>query len=97
MNEKIESEKTGISLSDLVVGDLIEIEITGVSQSETKSEDSCLILVGTLDDETVNIGLIGQKAIDAFLEHSEKSEDGIRSDVPKIHASPEMSWINAAY
>ena len=97
MNGKIESGKTGIELSDLVAGDLVEIEITGVSQSQTKGGDDCLILAGTLDDKMVNIGLIGDKAVEGFLAHSEKTENGIRSDVPKIHASVDMTWINAAY
>jgi hypothetical protein len=96
MNGKIESGKTGISLSDLVAGDLIEIEVTGVSQSE-KNGDNLLIVAGTLDDKMINIGLIGDKAIEGFLGHSEKTENGIRSDVPKIHASVEMTWINAPY
>ena len=91
------SEKKGISLSDLTVGDLVEIEVTGVSQSQTKGDDDCLIVAGTLDDKMINIGLIGDKAIEGFLAHSEKTENGICSDVPKIHASVDMTWINAAY
>lgn len=90
-----------LTLGDLA-GKLVDVELVDIQQS-MKGNQQILIVTAKHEGDERKFGVVGKAAIESFLQHGEKKEDGsLIAVVPQrvLSAAAEdgkVTWLNFAY